>query len=69
MVVCKDAAKLIRPPAKNHTNYWSPLNSLVNKQEDKEDEEDKTRTTPELDRILSAQAGTSHLSKVAAHWV
>ena len=46
-----------------YNNYWSPLACLVEAQEEEEND-----TITISDRVLSAQADTSPLNKVAAHW-
>jgi hypothetical protein len=58
------AVKLVKTPA-NYTNYWSPLTCLVNKQEEEENNTDKTS---KIDRAINAIASKSPTNKTAAHW-
>jgi hypothetical protein len=56
------AAKLVKSPAINHYNYWSPLACQVNKQENIE------IPTPKKERLSSILTDTSSRNKIAAHW-
>jgi hypothetical protein len=68
MVVFVEAAKIVNTPAKNFTNYWSPLSCLVEAQEENDDKEEQEDKPTNVEMMLSAHAGDSKLNKVAAHW-
>jgi hypothetical protein len=56
------AAKLVRTPATNHYNYWSPLACQVDEQENIE------IPTPKKEKLLSILTDTSSCNKISAHW-
>jgi hypothetical protein len=56
------AAKLVKKPATNHYNYWSPLACQVDEQENTEN------PTPKKEKLLLLQTDTGPCNKIAAHW-
>jgi hypothetical protein len=56
------AAKLVNNTA--HSNYWSPLSCLVDKQEEIEITDDHT----DIARVMSVVSDARPSNKVAAHW-